>query len=91
MPVNSQHLDYLGSLPQWLRARDVLAGEDEREMWWWLCGFFRLKLTQVAECNTSRASMGESAFRTTKTGLKCDILGPKLVAGVGFEPTTFRL
>src|SRR5215475_6002071 len=28
MPVNSVHIDYLSSLPQWLRARDVLAGED---------------------------------------------------------------
>ena len=28
MPVNSVHIDYLSALPQWLRARDVLAGED---------------------------------------------------------------
>ena len=28
MPVNSTHPDYDGALPAWLRARDVLAGED---------------------------------------------------------------
>src|SRR5262245_14772212 len=28
MPVNSVHIDYLNALPQWSRARDVLAGED---------------------------------------------------------------
>ena len=28
MPVNSLHQDYLGSLADWLRARDVLSGED---------------------------------------------------------------
>jgi len=28
MPVNSTHPDYDSSLPAWLRARDVLAGED---------------------------------------------------------------
>ena len=28
MPVNSLHADYLASLPGWLRARDVLSGED---------------------------------------------------------------
>src|SRR5437762_12970390 len=28
MPVNSVHFDYLVNLPDWLRARDVLAGED---------------------------------------------------------------
>src|SRR5215510_6810190 len=28
MPVNSVHFDYLGALPDWLRTRDVLAGED---------------------------------------------------------------
>jgi hypothetical protein len=28
MPVNSTHADYDASLPAWLRARDVLAGED---------------------------------------------------------------
>src|SRR5438094_10675388 len=28
MPVNSVHFDYLANLPDWLRARDVLAGED---------------------------------------------------------------
>ena len=28
MPVNSTHPDYDFALPNWLRARDVLAGED---------------------------------------------------------------
>ena len=28
MPVNSTHLDYDANLPAWLRARDVIAGED---------------------------------------------------------------
>ena len=28
MPANSTHLDYDASLPSWLRARDVIAGED---------------------------------------------------------------
>src|SRR5512136_834990 len=28
MPVNSTHPEYDASLPAWLRARDVLAGED---------------------------------------------------------------
>ena len=28
MPVNSTHPDYDASLPAWLRARDVMAGED---------------------------------------------------------------
>src|ERR1051326_8247295 len=28
MPVNSTHPDYDATLPDWLRARDVLAGED---------------------------------------------------------------
>src|SRR5512137_2807289 len=28
MPVNSTHPDYDAALPAWLRARDVLAGED---------------------------------------------------------------
>jgi len=28
VPVNSTHLEYDTSLPAWLRARDVLAGED---------------------------------------------------------------
>ena len=28
MPANSTHLDYDASLPAWLRARDVIAGED---------------------------------------------------------------
>src|SRR4051812_37509 len=28
MPVNSTHPDYDAALPDWLRARDVLAGED---------------------------------------------------------------
>src|ERR1041384_6541459 len=28
MPVNSTHLDYDAALPSWLRARDVIAGED---------------------------------------------------------------
>ena len=28
VPVNSTHPDYDSSLPAWLRARDVLAGED---------------------------------------------------------------
>ena len=28
MPVNSTHLDYDAALPAWLRARDVIAGED---------------------------------------------------------------
>src|SRR6266568_6266610 len=28
MPVNATHLEYDTSLPAWLRARDVLAGED---------------------------------------------------------------
>src|SRR5436190_745353 len=28
MPVNSTHPDYDGALPDWVRARDVLAGED---------------------------------------------------------------
>ncbi len=28
MPVNSTHLDYDTHLPAWLRARDVIAGED---------------------------------------------------------------
>jgi hypothetical protein len=28
MPVNSTHLDYDTTLPAWLRARDVIAGED---------------------------------------------------------------
>ena len=28
MPVNSTHPDYDASLPAWLRARDVIAGED---------------------------------------------------------------
>ncbi len=28
MPVNSIHADYDAALPEWMRARDVLAGED---------------------------------------------------------------
>lgn len=28
MPANSTHLDYDAALPAWLRARDVIAGED---------------------------------------------------------------
>ena len=28
MPVNSTHPDYDATLPAWLRARDVIAGED---------------------------------------------------------------
>ena len=28
MPVNSTHSDYDANLPAWLRARDVIAGED---------------------------------------------------------------
>ena len=28
MPVNSAHPDYDFALPEWIRARDVLAGED---------------------------------------------------------------
>ena len=28
MPVNNTHPDYDAALPDWLRARDVLAGED---------------------------------------------------------------
>src|SRR4051812_24553118 len=28
MPVNSTHPDYAAALPDWLRARDVLSGED---------------------------------------------------------------
>ncbi len=28
MPVNSTHLDYDANLPAWLRARDVIAGEE---------------------------------------------------------------
>src|SRR3954471_23197395 len=28
MPVNSTHPDYDAALPDWIRARDVLAGED---------------------------------------------------------------
>jgi hypothetical protein len=28
MPVNSTHPDYDFTLPEWLRAREVLAGED---------------------------------------------------------------
>ena len=28
MPVNTTHPDYDASLPDWLRARDVLSGED---------------------------------------------------------------
>ena len=28
MPVNSTHLEYDAALPAWLRARDVIAGED---------------------------------------------------------------
>jgi len=28
MPVNATHADYDFALPGWLRARDVLAGED---------------------------------------------------------------
>ena len=28
MPVNSTHLEYDASLATWLRARDVIAGED---------------------------------------------------------------
>ena len=28
MPVNSTHLDYDANLAAWLRARDVIAGED---------------------------------------------------------------
>src|SRR5512136_958161 len=28
MPVNSTHADYDAALPAWLRARDVLSGED---------------------------------------------------------------
>src|SRR5688572_25887656 len=28
MPVNSLHPDYLEALPAWMRARDVIAGED---------------------------------------------------------------
>src|SRR5258706_11802851 len=28
MPVNSTHPDYAAALPSWVRARDVIAGED---------------------------------------------------------------
>ena len=28
MPANSTHLDYDAALPAWLRARDVIAGDD---------------------------------------------------------------
>jgi hypothetical protein len=28
VPVNSTHVDYGAALPAWIRARDLLAGED---------------------------------------------------------------
>jgi hypothetical protein len=56
-----------------------------------MCWFLSGILHPVRDVSGKAAKMGESAKTPIKTALKREFQGRKLVAGVGFEPTAFRL
>jgi hypothetical protein len=52
---------------------------------------FVRRISGSSPCLTKITPNGENSYNTTKTALKRESQGRKLVAGAGFEPTTFRL
>jgi ATP-dependent helicase HepA len=65
-------------------------GAADKSGWWF--GWFLFAIFQGGPpCFTQWAKNYRKVVTPCKTGPKTCVLGPKLVAGVGFEPTTFRL
>ena len=56
-----------------------------------MCGILFGVLQVVRHISRKGVKNGESAFQPTITALKREFQGRKLVAGLGFEPRTFRL
>jgi hypothetical protein len=56
-----------------------------------MCGILFGKFQEVRHVSRKSDRKVETAYNTTKTALKRESQGRKLVAGAGFEPTTFRL
>ena len=56
-----------------------------------MCGILFAVFQEVRLVSRKRSQRDGITYNTTKTAMKREFHGLKLVAGVGFEPTTFRL